>query len=170
MARRHGGACLVVCTLFLACGGEPDASESSASEMQPESTAQRPSLPEFAESLEVDLAQMQQSATGLYTLDVEEGTGLAAKEGHVVTVHYTGWLPTGESFDSSRDRGEPFSFQLGRRDVIPGWEQGVRGMRIGTVRRLVIPPALAYGQRGVPGAIPPNAYLVFEVELLDIKM
>jgi FKBP-type peptidyl-prolyl cis-trans isomerase len=112
---------------------------------------------------------MQRSASGLYSLDLEEGTGLAAKQGHVVTVHYTGWLPTGDEFDSSRD-GEPYSFQLGRRTVIAGWEEGVKGMRIGTKRRLVIPPSLAYGQRGQPGAIPPNAYLVFDIELLDIRM
>ncbi|MGW8282103.1 MAG: FKBP-type peptidyl-prolyl cis-trans isomerase [Gemmatimonadota bacterium] len=113
---------------------------------------------------------MQRTPSGLYFQDLVEGTGLAAREGHVVSVHYTGWLPTGDKFDSSVDRGEPYSFQLGRRDVIAGWEEGIKGMRIDGVRRLVIPPDLAYGARGRPGAIPPNAYLVFEIELLDIKM
>ncbi|MDT8436903.1 MAG: FKBP-type peptidyl-prolyl cis-trans isomerase [Gemmatimonadota bacterium] len=113
---------------------------------------------------------MERTESGLYIREIEEGTGLAARSGHILFVHYTGWLPTGEKFDSSRDRGEPFSFQLGRGQVIRGWEEGVEGLAIGGKRLLVIPPALAYGQRGVPGAIPPNAYLVFEVELVDIKL
>lgn len=154
---------------LVACGGGEEAAEIPVTETANGSATGAPSLPEFAESLNVDLSQMQRSASGLYSLDLEEGTGLAAKQGHVVTVHYTGWLPTGDEFDSSRD-GEPYSFQLGRRTVIAGWEEGVKGMRIGTKRRLVIPPSLAYGQRGQPGAIPPNAYLVFDIELLDIRM
>ena len=152
-----------------ACGGGEEAADVPVTDTATGAAAGTPSLPEFAESLDVDLGRMQRSGSGLYTLDVEEGTGLAAKQGHVVTVHYTGWLPTGDEFDSSRD-GEPYSFQLGRRTVIAGWEEGVKGMRIGTKRRLVIPPNLAYGQRGQPGAIPPNAYLVFDIELLDIRM
>lgn len=125
---------------------------------------------EFAEELDVDLASMQQSDTGLYVQDLAEGRGLAARSGHVVVVHYTGWLPNGEEIDSTRN-GEARSFQLGaRRDVIAGWEEGVTGMRIGGRRRLVIPPHLAYGARGVPGAIPPNATLIYEFELVDIKM
>lgn len=126
---------------------------------------------EFAESLGIDLADMRQTPSGLYIEDLVEGRGLAARSGHVVVVHYTGWLPNGEQFDSTRDAGEARSFQLGaRRDVISGWEEGVAGMRIGGKRRLVVPPQLGYGPRGVPGAIPPNATLVFEFELLDIKM
>ena len=126
---------------------------------------------EFAESLGIELADMQQTPSGLYIQDMVEGRGLAARSGHVVVVHYTGWLPNGEEFDSTRDAGEARSFQLGaRRDVITAWEEGVAGMRIGGVRRLVAPPHLGYGARGVPGAIPPNATLVFEFELLDIKM
>jgi len=156
---------LAACT---ACGGAGDADDTRASGTpDPVETEPRP---EFAVALDIDLDEMQRSSTGLYTRDVVEGTGLAAREGHVVTVHYTGWLPTGDKFDSSVDRGEPYSFQLGRRSVIAGWEEGVQGMRIGGKRILVIPPDLAYGARGRPGAIPPNAYLVFEVELLDIQM
>lgn len=125
---------------------------------------------EFAEDLDIDLASMTETGTGLYVEDLTDGRGLAARSGHVVVVHYTGWLPNGEEIDSTRD-GEPRSFQLGaRRDVIAGWEEGVTGMRIGGVRRLVIPPHLAYGARGVPGAIPPNATLIYEFELVDIKM
>jgi len=126
---------------------------------------------DFAEDLGVDLSSMQQTPSGLYIEDLVEGRGLAARSGHVVVVHYTGWLPNGEQFDSTREAGEARSFQLGaRRDVITGWEEGVTGMRIGGKRRLVVPPHLGYGARGVPGAIPPNATLVYEFELLDIKM
>jgi len=152
-----------------ACGGGDGAERTPQSE-PPEAVVIEESRPEFADVLEIDLDDMQRTASGLYIQDLVEGTGLAAREGHVVSVHYTGWLPTGDKFDSSVDRGEPYSFQLGRRDVIAGWEEGIKGMRIDGVRRLVIPPDLAYGARGRPGAIPPNAYLVFEVELLDIKM
>ena len=151
-----------------ACGGAGDADETPAVETpDPVDTEPRP---EFAVDLDIDLDEMQRSSTGLYTRDIVEGTGLAARPSHVVTVHYTGWLPTGDKFDSSVDGGEPYSFQLGRRQVIAGWEEGIQGMRIGSKRILVIPPDLAYGTRGRPGAIPPNAYLVFEVELLDIQM
>ncbi len=126
---------------------------------------------EFAESLDVDLESMRQNPSGLYLEDLVEGRGLAARSGHVVVVHYTGWLPNGEQFDSTRENGEARSFQLGaRRDVIAGWEEGVAGMRIGGKRRLVVPPQLGYGARGVPGAIPPNATLIYEFELIDIKM
>jgi len=155
-------------TAVAACGGAGDADETrAAGTPDPVETETRP---EFAVALDIDLDEMERSSTGLYTLDVVEGTGLAARDGYVVTVHYTGWLPTGDVFDSSVERDEPYSFQLGRRSVIAGWEEGVQGMRIGGKRILVIPPSLAYGARGRPGAIPPNAYLVFEIELLDIKM
>jgi FKBP-type peptidyl-prolyl cis-trans isomerase FkpA len=136
------------------------------------STPQESTVPEdFAEVLGIELADMEQTPSGLYMQDLAEGRGLAARSGHVVVVHYTGWLPNGEQFDSTREAGEPRSFQLGaRRDVINGWEEGVTGMRIGGKRRLVVPPHLGYGARGVPGAIPPNATLVYEFELIDIKM
>jgi len=125
---------------------------------------------EFAEALGVDLSQMRTLPSGLYVQDLEEGRGLAARSGHVVVVRYKGWLPNGDEIDST-ETGESRSFQLGaRRDIIAGWEEGVTGMRIGGKRRLVIPPHLAYGARGVPGAIPPNATLVYEFELLDIRM
>ncbi|MBP6864452.1 MAG: FKBP-type peptidyl-prolyl cis-trans isomerase [Candidatus Didemnitutus sp.] len=96
------------------------------------------------------------------------GTGATPKKGDAVTVHYTGWLTNGQKFDSSRDRDEPFTFVLGMRQVIGGWDQGVATMKVGDKVKLTIPPDLGYGARGFPGAIPPNATLVFEVELLQI--
>jgi FKBP-type peptidyl-prolyl cis-trans isomerase len=105
-------------------------------------------------------------------LKIEElapGAGAEAKTGQTVSVHYTGWLITGKKFDSSHDRGEPLEFQLGAGRVIKGWDQGVTGMKVGGKRKLTIPPELAYGERGFPGAIPPNSTLVFEVELVDVS-
>lgn len=100
---------------------------------------------------------------------VKAGTGDGAKDGDTLVVHYTGTLADGKRFDSSRDRNEPFDVTLGQRRVIAGWEQGLQGMKAGKRRRLVIPPELGYGARGAGGVIPPNATLVFEVELLEIK-
>jgi FKBP-type peptidyl-prolyl cis-trans isomerase FkpA len=101
--------------------------------------------------------------------DLKVGTGAEAKAGKNVSVHYVGTLTDGSKFDSSRDRGSPFEFQLGAGMVIKGWDQGVAGMRVGGKRKLTIPPELAYGMRGFPGVIPPQATLVFEVELLGVK-
>ena len=97
------------------------------------------------------------------------GTGAAPKKGDSVTVHYTGWFTDGGKFDSSVDRDEPFSFILGMKQVISGWDQGVAQMKVGDKVKLTIPPELGYGREGYPGAIPPNATLIFEVELLGIE-
>ena len=97
------------------------------------------------------------------------GNGATAAAGQSVSVHYTGWLTNGTKFDSSVDRNDPFEFNLGRGQVIAGWDQGVAGMQIGGKRKLTIPPELGYGERGAGGVIPPNATLVFEVELLGIR-
>ncbi len=107
-------------------------------------------------------------ASDLQIQDTRSGDGQEAKAGDRVTVHYVGTLTSGEKFDSSRDRGKGFTFQLGAGQVIKGWDQGVAGMRVGGVRKLTIPPDLAYGQRGFPPVIPPNSTLVFEVELLGV--
>lgn len=106
--------------------------------------------------------------SGLKYVDIREGTGEAAAAGKNVAVHYTGWLTNGTKFDSSKDRGQPFEFPLGGGRVIKGWDEGVQGMKVGGVRKLTIPPELGYGARGAGGAIPPNATLVFEVELLKV--
>ncbi|TMS56836.1 FKBP-type peptidyl-prolyl cis-trans isomerase [Imbroritus primus] len=109
--------------------------------------------------------------SGLQYEDVETGNGAEARAGTQVTVHYTGWLyengQAGQKFDSSKDRRDPFRFPLGAGHVIRGWDEGVQGMKVGGVRRLVIPADLGYGARGAGGVIPPNATLLFEVELLS---
>lgn len=110
------------------------------------------------------------TASGLIYEDTVVGEGAEAKAGQYVSVHYTGWLlSNGEKFDSSKDRNDPFSFPLGGRRVIAGWDEGVQGMKVGGTRKLTIPSQLGYGAQGAGGVIPPNATLVFEVELLDIQ-
>ncbi|MDI6746876.1 MAG: FKBP-type peptidyl-prolyl cis-trans isomerase [Rhodocyclaceae bacterium] len=108
------------------------------------------------------------TSSGLVIDEIVEGTGETATAGQTVSVHYTGWLTDGSKFDSSKDRNDPFDFPLGGRQVIAGWDEGVQGMKVGGTRKLTIPPNLGYGARGAGGVIPPNATLVFEVELLEI--
>ena len=120
----------------------------------------------YAAALRVDLAEMERRPTGLYVQDVRVGEGMRADSGDIATVHYTGWLPSGAEFDSSRD-GAPIEVALGYGQVIAGWDQGVVGMRVGGRRRLVVPPALGYGTAG-RGPIPGGATMVFEVALVDV--
>ena len=113
------------------------------------------------------------TASGLQITDSKVGTGATPKPGQTCVMHYTGWLyvngAKGQKFDSSVDRGQPFEFPIGRGRVIGGWDEGVSTMKVGGKRTLIIPPALGYGARGAGGVIPPNATLIFEVELLDVK-
>jgi len=113
------------------------------------------------------------TASGLKITDSKVGTGATPKPGQTAVVHYTGWLyqdgAKGKKFDSSVDRGQPFQFTLGAKQVIAGWDEGVAGMKVGGTRTLTIPPELGYGARGAPGAIPPNATLIFDVELLQVQ-
>ena len=116
---------------------------------------------------------MEKTASGLQYEDTEAGNGAEAKSGQTCVMHYTGWLwnngAKGAKFDSSLDRGKPFSFKLGVGQVIRGWDEGVSGLKIGGKRTLLIPPDLGYGARGAGGVIPPNATLLFEVQLLELK-
>ena len=121
-------------------------------------------------------SKLNATPENLQKIDVKQGTGAEAVAGHTVVVHYTGWLydsskpdSHGAKFDSSRDRNAPFSFGLGAGRVIKGWDEGVAGMKVGGQRTLVIPPQLGYGARGAGGVIPPNATLMFDVELLAVK-
>src|SRR3954452_11380495 len=113
------------------------------------------------------------TSSGLQIIDTKVGAGASPRSGQTAVVHYTGWLYTngakGQKFDSSVDRGEPFEFPVGQGRVIKGWDEGVASMKIGGKRTLIVPPALGYGARGAGGAIPPNATLMFDVELLGVK-
>ena len=162
--------------LLAACAREEPAQEP---EPQPVTTEQAPPAPAssdisdpatttYAPELDVNIADMQRTDSGLYYQVVKPGSGATVAPGQTAVVNYTGWLPDGTQFDSSRGR-EPFAFPLGAAQVIAGWDQGVAGMAVGEQRLLVIPPALGYGTMGSGGVIPPDATLVFEVELLEIR-
>lgn len=152
--------------LFTACGeGGPEPAEMDAP--APGAPADPADL-DYAPELGVDLDEFEETPSGLLYRDLEAGEGPAAEPGHMVAVHYTGSLPDGNVFDSSRENGDPIVFPLGQGVVIPGWDEGLQGMQAGGHRILVIPPHLAYGPEGAGGVIPPNATLVFDVELMEI--
>ena len=136
----------------------------------PDLLKQRPNL--FSQRRAI-LSETITTATGLQYIDTAVGEGIEAKGGELAVVHYTGWLynnrEKGKKFDSSVDRGQPFKFPLGAGRVIQGWDQGVKGMKIGGKRTLILKPELGYGARGAGGAIPPNAMLIFDVELLGLE-
>ena len=140
----------------LACGGSADRDKTAESAR-------------FSAALEIDTTALTSTPSGLRYQDVKQGDGAEATADRTVSVHYTGWLPNGEKFDSSRDRNQPFGFTLGAGQVIAGWDEGVAGMKVGGRRKLVIPADLGYGTAGAPPAIPPGATLVFDVELLDVR-
>lgn len=114
------------------------------------------------------VVQWHGTPSGLKSAEIVVGSGASPHDGQTVVVHFTGWLDDGAQFDSSRDRKKPFGFALGSGQVIKGWDEGVRGMRVGGKRRLVVPASLGYGTAGIPGLIPPAAALTFDVELLRI--
>ncbi len=144
---------------------DPDETNPTLFAMAPDSNQADASV--LGGPMSADKAQIL--ASGLRVTDIEVGTGPEAVAGQTVVVHYRGTLENGKQFDASYDRGKPFTFPLGRGQVIKGWDEGVQGMKVGGKRKLVIPPELGYGTRGAGGVIPPNATLIFEVELLDIK-
>jgi FKBP-type peptidyl-prolyl cis-trans isomerase FkpA len=165
-ARQHAARAAALATIALAVLAGTAAAQSAPG--QPAAATTNPSA-----SLSSKLGA---NVTELQKIDVKQGTGAGAAAGKAVIVHYTGWLydPSvpdghGRKFDSSVDRKVPFGFVLGAGKVIKGWDEGVAGMKVGGKRTLVIPPAMAYGERGAGGVIPPNATLVFDVELLEVK-
>ena len=173
---RNAMTAVVLAALLAACGAADEAPEPEPEpvETQPAPAAEQPAgdisdpaTATYAPELDVDLAAMERTDSGLYYQIVQPGSGATIEPGQTAVVNYTGWLPDGTQFDSSRGRG-PFSFPLGSGQVITGWDQGVAGMAVGEQRLLVLPPDLAYGPMG-QGVIPPNATLIFEVELLEIR-
>jgi peptidylprolyl isomerase len=170
---------LVSLGLMLGCGililvfqftvGAPAATAGSTAQTSSVATIDR-SLPTPSNLIAMDSNETQvTTASGLKYVEIAEGTGETPVKGQTVSVHYTGTLESGKKFDSSRDRNQPFEFQIGEGQVIKGWDEGLSTMKIGGRRKLIIPAELGYGARGAGGAIPPNATLIFDVELLKIK-
>jgi FKBP-type peptidyl-prolyl cis-trans isomerase FkpA len=153
---RKGLALGLGLVLVSACGGEE---APPPPEMLIEASGSAPAL---------DTSTLTPTPSGLRYQDLVVGEGAEATRGQTVVVHYVGWLLDGEKFDASLDRGETFSFPLGGGRVIPGWDEGVEGMKVGGARRLVIPPELGYGEGGFPPVIPPNSTLVFDVQLRGV--
>lgn len=178
--------CFVVLVISQITGSRPNAIAGEVTTAQPQTTLQVSQKESVVKSnpLIADASVLKQPATmagkkmtnniittpsGLKYIDIKEGTGDTPKTGQTVEVHYTGTLEDGTKFDSSRDRNTPFKFKIGVGQVIKGWDEGVGTMKVGGSRQLIIPPELGYGARGAGGVIPPNATLIFDVELLGIK-
>lgn len=153
-----GLVALVLAGALVGCQSQPEEPQTTTPTEQPAPETPAP-----------DASTETSEVTELKIEDLQVGTGAEAKQGDTVTVHYTGWLTDGTKFDSSLDSGQPFTFRLGAGEVIPGWDQGVEGMKVGGKRKLTIPPQLGYGAQGAGGVIPPNATLVFDVELLSVN-
>jgi FKBP-type peptidyl-prolyl cis-trans isomerase len=159
--------------VVVACGGErkeaprPDSPAPDTASAEPVEDLTRVDTT-FAPSLKVDLAKMTRRPSGLYVLEQRRGTGAVADSGRWVTVNYTGWLTDGTVIDDTRKEGKPRRVLLGYGKVIPAWEEGLRGMKEGGRRILVVPPALGYGKAGQPGTVPSRATLVFDIELKKV--
>jgi len=151
---------LLFCAVILSCGSKAQKVEEIQESKKSQTVEKEKNVEKASEPVV--------TASGLKYEDMVVGTGEEATSGRMVEVHYTGWLTDGTKFDSSKDRGQPFSFPLGAGRVIKGWDEGVAGMKVGGKRKLTIPPELGYGSRGAGGSIPPNSTLVFEVELLAL--
>ena len=181
------GALLIAAALVFGCQKKTEAPPASAQAPAAEKAAPQPAAAPASQPKAAPAAQSESeavaaarklgtqttnpvvtTASGLQYIDVKTGEGSAAQAGQTVTVHYTGWLVSGQKFDSSVDRGQPFTFDLGVGQVIKGWDEGVAGMKPGGVRKLIVPPSLGYGSRGI-GPIPPDATLTFEVQLLKAQ-
>ena len=155
MSRLSRTLTLVAATAAISCGPPPPAAP------VPEGT--------FAPELNVEMSAMERTDTGLYVQTLREGSGVVAEAGDRVVVHYEGWLPDGTRFESSREREEALEVLIGRGVVIDGWDQGIVGMRVGELRRLVVPPELGYGAQGSPGVVPPDTPLLFHIQLLGVR-
>jgi FKBP-type peptidyl-prolyl cis-trans isomerase FkpA len=157
--------------ILLGCGDAAERSRDGAAEQPSAPLVASPEVTRtYAPELNVDLTNMTRLESGLYIQDLQEGAGEVVEAGQTALVQYTGWLPDGTLFDSSRQPGrQPFDVLVGRGEVIEGWDQGLPGMRVGGRRLLVIPPTLGYGAEGAGGVIPPNATLIFDVELVEVR-
>ena len=161
MRRTFVAIAVIASVLLVACGGDDEEAAPGVSPAATQAGAEGAPPPVSGEATV--------TASGLKIIDIEVGSGDEASAGQAATLHYTGWLADGTKFDSSLDRGQPFTFQLGAGEVIRGWDEGVAGMKVGGKRRLIIPSDLAYGPQGRPPRIPPSAELTFDVELLEIR-
>ncbi len=158
----------LIAVILVGCG-QKEKQQSQAQEIQQTAPAQQPQEKAVSNGPQkFDENAYEVSPSGLQYVIYKKTDGPRPQPGDIVYVHYTGWLTDGTKFDSSYDRGEPLSFRLGAKQVIPGWDEGIALLRKGEKAQLVIPPELAYGERGI-GPIPPNATLIFEVELVDFK-